>query len=60
MELLIQKDEKEKEQKSLEKDNASLKEKIEKMRDKKPEKVQEKTPEKINKISYEKTQVQEM
>ena len=60
LELLIQKDEKEKEQKSLEKDNASLKEKIEKMRDKKPEKVQEKTPEKINKISYEKTQVQEM
>ena len=60
LELLIQKDEKEKEQKSLEKDNASLKEKIEKMRDKKPEKVQEKTPEKINKVSYEKTQVQEM
>ncbi|MGJ0332303.1 toprim domain-containing protein [Aliarcobacter cryaerophilus] len=60
LELLIQKDEKEKEQKSLEKDNASLKEKIEKMRDNKPEKVQEKTPEKINKISYEKTQVQEM
>ena len=60
LELLIQKDEKEKEQKSLEKDNASLKEKIEKMRDKKPEKVQEKTPEKINKISYEKTQVQEI
>ena len=60
LELLIQKDEKEKEQKSLEKDNASLKEKIEKMRDKKPEKVQEKTPEKINKVSYDKTQVQEM
>ena len=60
LELLIQKDEKEKEQKSLEKDNASLKEKIEKMRDKKPEKVQEKTPEKINKISYEKTHEQEM
>ena len=60
LELLIQKDEKKKEKKSLEKDNASLKEKIEKMRDKKPEKVQEKTPEKINKISYEKTQVQEM
>ena len=60
LELLIQKDEKEKEQKSLEKDNASLKEKIEKMRDKKPEKVQEKTPEKINKISYEKTPEQEM
>ncbi|WP_418186533.1 toprim domain-containing protein [Aliarcobacter lanthieri] len=60
LELLIQKDEKEKEQKSLEKDNASLKEKIEKMRDKKHEKIQEKTPEKINKISYEKTQVQEM
>ena len=30
------------------------------MRDKKPEKVQEKTPEKINKVSYDKTQVQEM
>ena len=60
LELLIQKDEKEKEQKSLEKDNASLKEKIEKMRDKKPEKVQEKTPEKINKVSYDKTQGQEM
>ena len=60
LELLIQKDEKEKEQKSLEKDNASLKEKIEKMRDKKPEKDQEKTPEKINKVSYDKTQVQEM
>ena len=60
LELLIQKDEKEKEQKSLEKNNASLKEKIEKMRDKKPEKVQEKTPEKINKISYEKTHEQEM
>ena len=56
LELLIQKDEKEKEQKSLEKDNASLKEKIEKMRDKKPEKVQEKTPEKINKVSYDKVQ----
>ena len=60
LELLIQKDEKEKEQKSLEKDNASLKEKIEKIRDKKTENVQEKTPEKINKISYEKTQVQEI
>ena len=59
-ERITRKREKEKEQKSLEKDNASLKEKIEKIRDKKPEKVQEKTPEKINKISYEKTPEQEM
>ena len=56
LELLIQKDEKENEKKSLEKENTSLKDKIEKIKDKKSEK----TPEKINKVSYDKTQVQEM
>ena len=59
LELLIQKDEKEKEQKSLEKENKNLQEKIENMKNKKTT-SKEQTPEKINKISYEKTQVQEM
>lgn len=59
LELLIQKDEKEKEQKSLEKENKNLQEKIENLKNKKTT-SKEQAPEKINKISYEKTQVQEM
>lgn len=59
LELLIQKDEKEKEQKSLEKENKNLQEKIENMKNKKTT-SKEQTPEKINKVSYDKTQVQEM
>ncbi len=59
LELLIQKDEKEKEQKSLEKENKNLQEKIENMKNKKTT-SKEQTPEKINKVSYDKTEAQEM
>ncbi|MGJ0316621.1 toprim domain-containing protein [Aliarcobacter cryaerophilus] len=56
LELLIQKDEKENEKKSLEKENISLKDKIAKIKDQKSEK----TPEKINKVSYQKNQEKEL
>lgn len=55
LELLIEKETKENEKKSLEKENQNLEDKIEKLKNKKTN-SQEQAPEKINKVTYDKNQ----